>query len=129
MGTRHLISELTHEGLLWRDGQDLDQEELCIVFRLIDADKSGFLTADEIVVVFKQQGLCFQSEEEWGIFRLCMIDGCKAAGSDQGFVDLDGFRTHLKEFFGGRLVRKMAHQKSSLGVGAALEAVEGEALA
>jgi len=111
---RHLVSELSDPGLLWRDGRELDDRELCVIFRFIDEDRSGAITAEEILKVFRDHGLRFKNERNSDLFCKNIQDACGTAGDrTSGRVNLDGFRKYFKDFFGGKLVRTMNAQQSA----------------
>jgi len=107
---RHLM-RLLESGQLLRDNDyQLDPRELASVFKLVDRDGSGFVEASEIERVMEEHGFVLETEMERLQFRETINQACKKADEDpddEVLVDFEGFSTHFKEFFGGRMARRM----------------------
>lgn len=55
---------------------------------------------------FKAHGLTFSSDTEWDHFESLVAEMCHQSEYG-GTLDLDAFRTHVKELGGGRALRKI----------------------
>jgi len=105
---RTLAQELADEKLVWKDGVNLEQRELALVFRHIDDDNTGEVTPDETANAFEKAGLKFRSQEDRDLFRqhVSSVPGDTEMG-------LDEFRGHFTNLLGGVLVRRLHSSRSA----------------
>eukprot|EP00746_Dinoflagellata_sp_MGD_P155635 gnl/MRDRNA2_/MRDRNA2_85470_c0_seq1.p1 gnl/MRDRNA2_/MRDRNA2_85470_c0~~gnl/MRDRNA2_/MRDRNA2_85470_c0_seq1.p1 ORF type:complete len:614 (+),score=97.63 gnl/MRDRNA2_/MRDRNA2_85470_c0_seq1:52-1893(+) len=101
----HLIHDIISGTVTSHETQKLDSRELSYIFHLIDVDRSGSVTADEILTVFQKFGWNL-SEDEWNRQKRYLEDAV-GLKSEQRSIYFDDFAKHFLTIFGQSASRRM----------------------
>lgn len=101
----HLIHDIISGNVATHKTQELDSHELSYVFHLIDVDRSGSVTADDILKVFRKFGWNL-SEDEFNRQKRYLEDAV-GLKSEQRTIHFDDFAQHFHTIFGQSASRRM----------------------